>query len=91
VLLTYANAGNGVESCALNGITNTGRHHVEVRIGVADCNPVERERDVPALGREAAKRIPHAKLIEFPNDGHSPQIQSTEEFHAKLLAVLVKD
>jgi hypothetical protein len=28
------------------------------------------------LGRAAAKRIPDAKLIEFPDLGHAPQIQA---------------
>ena len=41
--------------------------------------------DYPALGREAARRIPKAKLIEFPNLGHAPQIQAPDEFHRQLL------
>jgi pimeloyl-ACP methyl ester carboxylesterase len=42
----------------------------------------------PQLGRDAARRIPNAKLIEFPQLGHAPQIQSPDEFHAALLKVL---
>jgi pimeloyl-ACP methyl ester carboxylesterase len=41
--------------------------------------------DYPALGREAARRIPHARLVEFPDFGHAPQIQSPEVFHKALL------
>ena len=39
----------------------------------------------PLLGRAAAKRIPHAKLIEFPGLGHAPQIQAPDRFHEALL------
>jgi pimeloyl-ACP methyl ester carboxylesterase len=42
---------------------------------------------VPALtvGRRAAERIPGARLVEFPELGHAPQIQDPEAFHATLL------
>ena len=36
-------------------------------------------------GKEAASRIPHVRLIEFPDLGHSPQIQAPEAFHKVLL------
>jgi pimeloyl-ACP methyl ester carboxylesterase len=39
----------------------------------------------PALGKAAAAAIPHATLIEFPDDGHAPQIQSPERFHKAVL------
>jgi pimeloyl-ACP methyl ester carboxylesterase len=39
----------------------------------------------PVLGKEAAARIPHAKLVEFPDLGHAPQIQDPEAFHKVLL------
>jgi pimeloyl-ACP methyl ester carboxylesterase len=42
----------------------------------------------PVLGREAAARIPHAKLEEFPDLGHAPQIQNPEAFHKALLGWL---
>jgi pimeloyl-ACP methyl ester carboxylesterase len=42
----------------------------------------------PELGRDAARRIPNAKLIEFPHLGHAPQIQAPDEFHAALLKIL---
>ena len=42
----------------------------------------------PVLGKTAAAQIPHAKLVEFPDLGHSPQIQAPERFHKALLAWL---
>ena len=39
----------------------------------------------PRLGKEAASRIPHVRLVEFPDLGHSPQIQAPEVFHKVLL------
>jgi len=39
----------------------------------------------PVLGKEAAARIPHARLVEFPDLGHAPQIQAAEVFHKALL------
>jgi pimeloyl-ACP methyl ester carboxylesterase len=39
----------------------------------------------PKLGKEAASRIPHVHLVEFPDLGHSPQIQAPEAFHKALL------
>jgi pimeloyl-ACP methyl ester carboxylesterase len=42
----------------------------------------------PVLGKEAAARIPHATLVEFPDLGHAPQIQDPEAFHKGLLTGL---
>jgi pimeloyl-ACP methyl ester carboxylesterase len=39
----------------------------------------------PKLGQDAASRIPHVHLVEFPDLGHSPQIQAPEAFHKTLL------
>jgi len=39
----------------------------------------------PVLGKTAAAEIPHAKLVEFPDLGHAPQIQAPERFHKALL------
>lgn len=44
--------------------------------------------DYPVLGKAAAARIPHAKLVEFPALGHAPQIQAPDEFHKALLDYL---
>ena len=38
-----------------------------------------------ALGPRTAERIPGAKLVRFPELGHSPQIQDPARFHAALL------
>jgi pimeloyl-ACP methyl ester carboxylesterase len=40
------------------------------------------------LGKQAAKMIPHADLVEFADLGHAPQIQDPVRFHAALLAWL---
>jgi pimeloyl-ACP methyl ester carboxylesterase len=40
------------------------------------------------LGKEAAQRIPHAHLIEFPGLGHAPQMEDPEAFHRRLLEAL---
>ncbi len=37
------------------------------------------------LGEQAAEAIPQATLVEFPDLGHSPQIQAPERFHEELL------
>ncbi|WP_322057679.1 alpha/beta hydrolase [Paraburkholderia sp. J63] len=39
----------------------------------------------PELGKTAAKAIPHATLVEFPELGHAPQIQDPQAFHKALL------
>jgi pimeloyl-ACP methyl ester carboxylesterase len=39
----------------------------------------------PVLGKAAAARIPHAKLVEFPDLGHAPQIQAPDIFNKALL------
>lgn len=42
----------------------------------------------PELGRAAAAAIPGAKLVEFPNVGHTPQLQAPDLFHKALLRAL---
>jgi pimeloyl-ACP methyl ester carboxylesterase len=44
----------------------------------------------PVLAKAAAARIPHARLVEFPELGHAPQIQAPEVFHKALLDGLGK-
>ncbi|MEL0166955.1 MAG: alpha/beta hydrolase [Pseudomonadaceae bacterium] len=39
----------------------------------------------PELGRKAAAAIPNATLVEFPELGHSPQVEAPERFHEALL------
>jgi len=42
----------------------------------------------PALAKAAVARMPQGRLIEFPDLGHSPQIQDSVEFHQRLLEAL---
>jgi pimeloyl-ACP methyl ester carboxylesterase len=42
----------------------------------------------PELGKAAAAAIPGARLVEFPNLGHAPQIQDPDAFHKALLDFL---
>jgi len=39
----------------------------------------------PVLGKEAAKRIPHVDLVEYPDLGHAPQIQDPDRFHRTVI------
>jgi pimeloyl-ACP methyl ester carboxylesterase len=39
----------------------------------------------PELGKAAAAAIPHARLVEFPDLGHAPQIEAPDVFHKALL------
>src|SRR5207249_894827 len=53
-----------------------------------DTAPAELKQklgDYPRLGKEAARRFPHATLVEFPELGHAPQIQDPAQFHKALL------
>lgn len=36
------------------------------------------------LGKETAKKIPGAVLVEFDDLGHAPQIQESDRYHAAL-------
>lgn len=60
-------------------------------IGKALAPPEIRAKlgDYPVLGRRAAAAIPGAKLVEFAELGHSPQVQDPERFNAALLASLL--
>ncbi|SDT07298.1 Pimeloyl-ACP methyl ester carboxylesterase [Halopseudomonas sabulinigri] len=44
----------------------------------------------PQLGRTTAEAIPNASLVEFPELGHSPQVEAPEQFHAALLKGLAQ-
>lgn len=44
--------------------------------------------DYTVLGKQAAKAIPGARLIEFEGLGHAPQIEAPERFHKALLGAL---
>jgi pimeloyl-ACP methyl ester carboxylesterase len=56
-----------------------------------DASPPEvrvRLGHYPELAKLAAKRIPKASLVEFPDLGHAPQMQDPSAFHKALLAGL---
>jgi pimeloyl-ACP methyl ester carboxylesterase len=59
-------------------------------IGKDFASPAIRETlgHYPQLAQSAAARIPGAKLIEFPDLGHAPQIQDPAAFHKALLKEL---
>jgi pimeloyl-ACP methyl ester carboxylesterase len=40
------------------------------------------------LGKQAARMIPQARLIEFPGEGHAPQMSDPAKFHQLLLEAL---
>jgi pimeloyl-ACP methyl ester carboxylesterase len=42
----------------------------------------------PQLGKDAQKRIPGARLVEFENVGHVPHLEAPERFHAAVLDFL---
>jgi pimeloyl-ACP methyl ester carboxylesterase len=42
----------------------------------------------PRLGKEAAKDIPGAKLVELENVGHLPHVEAPQRFHAPLIEFL---
>ena len=44
----------------------------------------------PELAKQAVARIPGAKLVEFPDMGHAPQIQNPAIFHSALLKGLLE-
>jgi pimeloyl-ACP methyl ester carboxylesterase len=61
-------------------------------IGKEFAPPAVRETlgDYPQLAKRAAARIRGAKLVEFPELGHAPQIQDPVAFHQALLTGLTK-
>ncbi len=60
-------------------------------IGKDAAPPEIRKRlgNYAVLGKEAAKKIPRASLIEFNDMGHAPQIQDPQRFHQALLKELI--
>ncbi len=43
------------------------------------------------LGKEAAKRIPGSRLIEFPGKGHAPQMEDPANFNTTLISELERN
>lgn len=58
--------------------------------GANRAAPELRDRlgDYPALGKRIAAIIPNSHLIEFPDLGHSPQVEAPDRFHEALLGAL---
>ena len=64
-------------------------------IGTADTTAIGKDVAPPAvkarignyavLGKQVAKLIPHATLVEFPGLGHAPQMEEPAKFHQALL------
>ena len=64
-------------------------------IGTADNTAIGKDVAPPAvkaklgdyavLGKQVARLIPHATLVEFPGLGHAPQMEEPEQFHKALL------
>ena len=50
-------------------------HHGDRQEPCATRRSGQRSGNYPVLGREAAAQMPNAKLVEFPDLGHAPQIQ----------------
>jgi len=42
------------------------------------------------LGKQAAKMIPHGRLVEFKGLGHAPQMEEPEKFNTALLKILAQ-
>ncbi|WP_312240540.1 alpha/beta hydrolase [Pantoea sp.] len=61
-------------------------------IGSDIASPAVKARlgDYKVLGKETAKLIPDAHLIEFPGMGHAPQMEEPEKFNQTLIADLAK-
>ncbi|CAI2421682.1 alpha/beta fold hydrolase [Serratia liquefaciens] len=67
-------------------------------IGTADTTAIGSDIASPAvkarlghynlLGKQVAKMIPHATLIEFPGLGHAPQMEEPERFNQALIKAL---
>ncbi|MDU5484883.1 MAG: alpha/beta hydrolase [Serratia liquefaciens] len=67
-------------------------------IGTADTTAIGSDIAPPAvkaqlghynlLGKQVAKMIPHANLIEFPGLGHAPQMEEPERFNQALIRAL---
>ncbi len=64
-------------------------------IGTSDNTAIGKDLATPAvkaklgdyqvLGKQVAKLIPHATLVEFPGLGHAPQMEEPAKFHQALL------
>lgn len=56
----------------------------------ADEETKARLGNYPELGRRAQRTIPTSTLVEFPDLGHSPQVEAPDRFHQALLGQLAR-
>ncbi len=69
-------------------------------IGLEDRTAIGKDRvsdevkntmgNYPALGKVAAKQIRNSTLIEIPNTGHTPHLETPDAFHSALIQFLQK-
>jgi pimeloyl-ACP methyl ester carboxylesterase len=55
---------------------------------IADKQKLKEHGQYPQLGKQTAKAIPGAKLVELEKVGHIPHLEATERFHRELLQFL---
>lgn len=56
--------------------------------GQAPADVAGRLRPIPELAPSAVARMPDARLVTFPDLGHSPQVEAPDRFEERLLAAL---
>jgi len=66
------------------------RDNTAIGKDAAPPDVAERLGDYPRLGRNAAARIPKARLVRFDDLGHAPQMQDPARFNAALLQGLAE-
>ncbi|MCX2741130.1 alpha/beta fold hydrolase [Pontibacter anaerobius] len=55
---------------------------------IDDKQKLEEHGQYPQLGKQTAKAIPDAKLVELEKVGHIPHLEATQRFHVALLQFL---
>ncbi|MET3540283.1 pimeloyl-ACP methyl ester carboxylesterase [Pontibacter aydingkolensis] len=55
---------------------------------IEDKQKLNEHGQYPKLGKETARAIPGAKLVELPNVGHIPHLEATSQFHNHLVSFL---
>jgi pimeloyl-ACP methyl ester carboxylesterase len=56
--------------------------------GQAPAELRARLKPIPQVAPQAAAAMPSARIVEFPDYGHSPQVEAPEVFGARLLEIL---
>lgn len=57
---------------------------------IEDKQKLQEHGQYPQLGKQTAKAIPGAKLVELQGVGHIPHLEATQRFHEELLRFLRK-